>query len=71
MKEQDPPEPLGPTGEDKSTRQRRFVSGQYFFEYLVVVSLKKNKDGNSYEPQITYQFPKVGLYNIIPLDSIN
>ncbi|XP_019746340.1 DENN/MADD domain containing 2Da isoform X2 [Hippocampus comes] len=58
VKEQDPPEPLGPTGEDKSTRQRRFVSGQYFFEYLVVVSLKKNKDGNSYEPQITYQFPK-------------
>ncbi|XP_051914236.1 DENN domain-containing protein 2D-like isoform X1 [Hippocampus zosterae] len=58
VKEQDPPEPLGPTREDKSTRQRRFVSGQYFFEYLVVVSLKKNKDGNSYEPQITYQFPK-------------
>ncbi|XP_061543342.1 DENN/MADD domain containing 2Da isoform X1 [Phycodurus eques] len=58
VKDQDPPEPLGLIGEDKATRQRRFVSGQYFFEYLVVVSLKKNKDGNSYEPQITYQFPK-------------
>uniref|UniRef100_A0A3B4Y2U6 DENN/MADD domain containing 2Da n=1 Tax=Seriola lalandi dorsalis TaxID=1841481 RepID=A0A3B4Y2U6_SERLL len=32
--------------------------GQYFFEYLVVVSLKKTRDGSSYEPQITYQFPK-------------
>ncbi|XP_061697235.1 DENN/MADD domain containing 2Da isoform X2 [Syngnathoides biaculeatus] len=58
LKDQDPPEPLGLIGEDKATRQRRFVSGQYFFEYLVVVSLKKNKDGKSYEPQITYQFPK-------------
>uniref|UniRef100_A0A672JLW6 UDENN domain-containing protein n=1 Tax=Salarias fasciatus TaxID=181472 RepID=A0A672JLW6_SALFA len=26
--------------------------------YLVVVSLKKTSDGSSYEPQITYQFPK-------------
>ncbi|XP_077436286.1 DENN/MADD domain containing 2Da isoform X7 [Vanacampus margaritifer] len=58
VKDQDPPEALGLIGEDKATRQRRFASGQYFFEYLVVVSLKKNKDGNSYEPQITYQFPK-------------
>ncbi|XP_077466492.1 DENN/MADD domain containing 2Da isoform X2 [Stigmatopora argus] len=55
---QDPPEPLGLTGDDKTTRQPRFASGQYFFEYLVVVSLKINKDGNNYEPQITYQFPK-------------
>ncbi|XP_078276920.1 DENN domain-containing protein 2D-like isoform X2 [Rhinoraja longicauda] len=31
-------------------------SGQCFFEYLVVVSLKKS--GDVYEPQITYQFPK-------------
>uniref|UniRef100_A0A3B5KXI5 UDENN domain-containing protein n=1 Tax=Xiphophorus couchianus TaxID=32473 RepID=A0A3B5KXI5_9TELE len=38
--------------------QPRRVSGQYFFEYLVVVSLKKKKDGSNYEPQITYQFPK-------------
>ncbi|XP_037135907.1 DENN/MADD domain containing 2Da isoform X1 [Syngnathus acus] len=58
VKDQDPPEPPGLIGEDKATRQRRFVSGQYFFEYLVVVSLKKSKDGNCYEPQISYQFPK-------------
>ncbi|XP_078098480.1 DENN/MADD domain containing 2Da isoform X4 [Mustelus asterias] len=31
-------------------------SAQFFFEYLVVVSLKKS--GAAYEPQITYQFPK-------------
>ncbi|PKU35294.1 hypothetical protein llap_14404 [Limosa lapponica baueri] len=29
----------------------------FFFEYLVVVSLKKMTDGR-YEPKITYQFPK-------------
>nr|XP_057906660.1 DENN domain-containing protein 2D-like isoform X2 [Doryrhamphus excisus] len=57
VKDQDPPEP-GPILEEKATRQLRFVSGQYFFEYLVVVSLKKNKNGSNYEPQITYQFPK-------------
>ncbi|NP_001086599.1 DENN/MADD domain containing 2D S homeolog [Xenopus laevis] len=34
--------------------------GQSFFEYLVVVSLKKNCDG-CYAPQITYQFPKMNL----------
>ncbi|KAJ8373264.1 hypothetical protein AAFF_G00266750 [Aldrovandia affinis] len=38
-------------------REPRYMSGQFFFEYLVVVSLKKKKDG-VYEPQITYQFPK-------------
>ncbi|XP_077586613.1 DENN/MADD domain containing 2Da isoform X2 [Stigmatopora nigra] len=58
VKIQDPPEPLGLTGDEKTTRQPRFASGQYFFEYLVVVSLKINKNGNNYEPQITYQFPK-------------
>ncbi|KAM7405454.1 hypothetical protein PAMP_012714 [Pampus punctatissimus] len=41
-----------------NTSMQRYASGQYFFEYLVVVSLKKTKDGSSYEPQITYQFPK-------------
>lgn len=51
-------EPLGPAPEDSASRQQRFVSGQYFFEYLVVVSLKKTKDSSSYEPQISYQFPK-------------
>ncbi|KAJ6651329.1 hypothetical protein lerEdw1_021074 [Lerista edwardsae] len=33
------------------------AGGQLFFEYLVVVSLKKNTKGD-YEPKITYQFPK-------------
>nr|XP_020638179.1 DENN domain-containing protein 2D isoform X1 [Pogona vitticeps] len=32
-------------------------AGHLFFEYLVVVSLKKNANGD-YEPKITYQFPK-------------
>lgn len=32
--------------------------GQHFFEYLLVVSLKKNPSGTKYEPKITYQFPK-------------
>ncbi|XP_067384330.1 DENN/MADD domain containing 2Da isoform X2 [Channa argus] len=50
-------ETICPTAEDNASRQQRYASGQYFFEYLVVVSLKKTKDGN-YEPQITYQFPK-------------
>ncbi|XP_041802439.1 DENN domain-containing protein 2D-like isoform X2 [Chelmon rostratus] len=54
----EPIEPPGPVVEDNTSRQRRYVSGQYFFEYLVVVSLKKAKDSSSYEPQITYQFPK-------------
>ncbi|KFW78578.1 DENN domain-containing protein 2D, partial [Manacus vitellinus] len=31
--------------------------GQFFFEYLVVVSLKKVSEGR-YEPKISYQFPK-------------
>lgn len=55
IKELEPLEALGPVLEGTS-RQQRYVSGQYFFEYLVVVSLKKS--GSSYEPQISYQFPK-------------
>ncbi|XP_008293961.1 DENN domain-containing protein 2D isoform X2 [Stegastes partitus] len=51
-------EQQSPLAEDNTSRQHRYVSGQYFFEYLVVVSLKKTKDSNNYEPQITYQFPK-------------
>ncbi|XP_060913983.1 DENN domain-containing protein 2D-like isoform X1 [Labrus mixtus] len=58
VKDPEPEEQPGPTVEDKTSRQHKYVSGQYFFEYLVVVSLKKTKDGSSYEPQITYQFPK-------------
>ncbi|XP_055021605.1 DENN domain-containing protein 2D isoform X2 [Boleophthalmus pectinirostris] len=54
-KDPEPPEPLGPLVED---RQQRYASGQYFFEYLVVVGLKKGRDEGSYEPQISYQFPK-------------
>ncbi|KFQ29940.1 DENN domain-containing protein 2D, partial [Mesitornis unicolor] len=34
-----------------------YSAGQFFFEYLVVVSLKKTPDGR-YEPKIAYQFPK-------------
>ncbi|XP_035864421.1 DENN domain-containing protein 2D isoform X10 [Sander lucioperca] len=58
IKDVEPTEPLGPVVADNASRQHRYASGQYFFEYLVVVSLKKTKDGSSYEPQITYQFPK-------------
>lgn len=36
-----------------------FAGGQHFFEYLLVVSLKKKRSGDDYEPTITYQFPKV------------
>lgn len=36
-----------------------FAGGQHFFEYLLVVSLKKKHSGPDYEPTITYQFPKV------------
>ncbi|KAM9350596.1 DENN/MADD domain containing 2Da isoform 2-T2 [Symphorus nematophorus] len=57
-KDPEPLEPLGPEVADEKSRQHRYVSGQYFFEYLVVVSLKKAKDSSNYEPQITYQFPK-------------
>ncbi|XP_046886458.1 DENN domain-containing protein 2D-like isoform X1 [Hypomesus transpacificus] len=51
------PEQAEPAPADKTTREQRYVSGQYFFEYLVVVTLNKSKQG-VYEPQITYQFPK-------------
>uniref|UniRef100_A0A672JLB2 UDENN domain-containing protein n=1 Tax=Salarias fasciatus TaxID=181472 RepID=A0A672JLB2_SALFA len=54
----DPSNLPGPADPDSTARQPRYASGQYFFEYLVVVSLKKTSDGSSYEPQITYQFPK-------------
>ncbi|XP_022617429.1 DENN domain-containing protein 2D isoform X3 [Seriola dumerili] len=58
VKDPEPSESPGPAEADNTSRQHRYVSGQYFFEYLVVVSLKKTRDGSSYEPQITYQFPK-------------
>lgn len=34
------------------------AGGQHFFEYLLVVSLKKKTSGTDYAPTITYQFPK-------------
>ncbi|XP_059190130.1 DENN domain-containing protein 2D-like isoform X2 [Centropristis striata] len=58
VKDQEAAEPEEPVPAENSSRQHRYVSGQYFFEYLVVVSLKKTKDGSTYQPQITYQFPK-------------
>lgn len=62
VKDSEPPEPPeNLPSVDNASKQPRCVSGQYFFEYLVVVSLKKSKDGGSYEPQITYQFPKVSV----------
>lgn len=36
-----------------------FAGGQHFFEYLLVVSLKRKSSGDDYEPIIIYQFPKV------------
>ena len=38
-----------------------FAGGQHFLEYLLVVSLKKKRLGDDYEPTITYQFPKVRM----------
>lgn len=72
VKEPDLTEPPGLEAAENTTRQHRYASGQYFFEYLVVVSLKKAKDSNTYEPQITYQFPKVSMivkakYACLPL----
>uniref|UniRef100_A0A1A8BYC7 DENN/MADD domain containing 2Da n=1 Tax=Nothobranchius kadleci TaxID=1051664 RepID=A0A1A8BYC7_NOTKA len=59
IKDAEPAEMLqSSSGADNMSVQHRYASGQYFFEYLVVVSLKKTRDGGSYEPQITYQFPK-------------
>uniref|UniRef100_A0A3B3ZJB7 UDENN domain-containing protein n=1 Tax=Periophthalmus magnuspinnatus TaxID=409849 RepID=A0A3B3ZJB7_9GOBI len=42
----------------KKDREYSDINGQYFFEYLVVVSLKKEKEQDNYDPQISYQFPK-------------
>ncbi|KAI1893150.1 hypothetical protein AGOR_G00140950 [Albula goreensis] len=56
-REKAPPSLADPAPVNTPPREQRYASGQFFFEYLVVVSLKKAKDG-SYEPQITYQFPK-------------
>ncbi|XP_043932591.1 DENN domain-containing protein 2D isoform X2 [Protopterus annectens] len=48
-----------PNDKPDENERIRFSGGQLFFEYLIVVSLKKKKkDSEEYEPQITYQFPK-------------
>ncbi|CAL1607256.1 unnamed protein product [Knipowitschia caucasica] len=54
------PEPVDPRGplEGPSQQQQRYGSGQYFFEYLVVVSLKRTSEDQQYQPHISYQFPK-------------
>ncbi|XP_036386121.1 DENN/MADD domain containing 2Db isoform X1 [Megalops cyprinoides] len=59
VKDPDPPQPIAaPLKETPGpTRETSYASGQVFFEYLVVVSLKRKQEG-VYEPQITYQFPK-------------
>ncbi|TRY64964.1 hypothetical protein DNTS_024641 [Danionella cerebrum] len=55
-KEPDPSSPeLSPV--EEKAKEQRYASGQFFFEYLVVVRPKKIKEG-AYEPQIVYQFPK-------------
>uniref|UniRef100_A0A8C4RPN6 DENN/MADD domain containing 2Db n=1 Tax=Erpetoichthys calabaricus TaxID=27687 RepID=A0A8C4RPN6_ERPCA len=51
------PQNLEAKNQEMEQRESRYASGQFFFEYLVVVSLKKTK-ANSYEPQVIYQFPK-------------
>uniref|UniRef100_A0A671NCT6 DENN domain-containing protein 2D-like n=1 Tax=Sinocyclocheilus anshuiensis TaxID=1608454 RepID=A0A671NCT6_9TELE len=38
--------------------RERSHMGQLFFEYLLVVSLRKRRNEEGYEPHITYQFPK-------------
>ncbi|XP_065104458.1 DENN/MADD domain containing 2Da isoform X2 [Paramisgurnus dabryanus] len=56
LKEPDVHSPELATVEEK-TKEQRYSTGQFFFDYLVVVSPKKTKEG-TYEPQIIYQFPK-------------
>ncbi|XP_030077282.1 DENN domain-containing protein 2D isoform X2 [Microcaecilia unicolor] len=47
-----------PEGRRTEVTTLGYSGGHLFFEYLVVVSLKRQKTGAAYEPQITYQFPK-------------
>uniref|UniRef100_A0AAY5ER59 UDENN domain-containing protein n=1 Tax=Electrophorus electricus TaxID=8005 RepID=A0AAY5ER59_ELEEL len=55
----EPPSPVNtqPLPTEDAPKDQRYASGQFFFEYLVVVSLKKSKS-DVYEPLISYQFPK-------------
>ncbi|KAL6464171.1 hypothetical protein MHYP_G00264880 [Metynnis hypsauchen] len=51
--------PSAPTPRSLSHQDRIPSLGQtFFFEHLVVVSLKKSNGDKGYEPQISYQFPK-------------
>ncbi|XP_018602322.1 DENN domain-containing protein 2D-like isoform X2 [Scleropages formosus] len=54
-KETDQPPATVTGAEDLSVKER--YTGQFFFEYLVVVKISK-KQGGGYEPKIIYQFPK-------------
>ncbi|XP_030634205.1 DENN/MADD domain containing 2Db [Chanos chanos] len=54
-KEPSVPQPVATAPERPSTQEG---CSQFFFEYLVVVSLKRKRNEEGYEPQITYQFPK-------------
>uniref|UniRef100_A0A4W5PPL2 DENN/MADD domain containing 2Db n=1 Tax=Hucho hucho TaxID=62062 RepID=A0A4W5PPL2_9TELE len=49
------PRPTAPALVVTSARDQSHL----FFEYLVVVSLRKKRGEGMYEPQITYQFPKL------------
>lgn len=44
-------------GKKTEGKHLHFPGGQ-FFEYLVVVSLKRKRPGEDYQPEITYQYPK-------------
>ncbi|KAF6739813.1 DENN domain-containing protein 2D [Oryzias melastigma] len=54
-------EPAGPTAADSASQQHRYASGQYFFEYLVVVSLKKTKDRQQLRASDHLPVPKDGM----------
>ncbi len=47
-----------PAAAPPAGRERSHM-GQLFFEYLLVVSLRKKRNEDGYEPHITYQFPRV------------
>nr|XP_033774423.1 DENN domain-containing protein 2D isoform X2 [Geotrypetes seraphini] len=47
-----------PEGRRTDVTALSYSGGHLFFEYLIVVSLRRQKPGAAYEPQITYQFPK-------------
>lgn len=59
-KDSNSPQHVDPVSSAETSEQELGPAGtaeQFFFEYLVVVSLKRKTEGG-YEPQITYQFPK-------------